>query len=193
MWFLWKTPEDETLSAGIEDWNLDSFYALSSVEQLVPMIEIFAVEYKRGSARGEESEARTSTAFRYASALRRDWHQHKHNILIAAGKKMKATNPDRGTLNEEVPAILQMLNARGEQRLREGNLVDTVSYKQNIITDAQVVAVVRFVMADGVLLYPTHSKSVTARTWVTSSSPRLATSATRLKAALNIEASYRRP
>ena len=44
MWFLWNRPDDPTLSAGIEDWNLDSYYALNSVDQLVPMIEIFAME-----------------------------------------------------------------------------------------------------------------------------------------------------
>jgi hypothetical protein len=32
MWFLWNRPDDPTLSAGIEDWNQDSYYALTSVD-----------------------------------------------------------------------------------------------------------------------------------------------------------------
>ena len=78
-----------------------------------------------------------------------DCHQYKHDIKIAASGKDKASRPKCGTLNEEVSAILQMLTARGEQRLLEGILVDTVSRRQNLITDAQVVAVVPFVVADG--------------------------------------------
>ena len=112
------------------------------------MIEIFAMEYKKRS-KGDNNAARTQTTFRYCSALWRDWHQYKHDIKIAASGKGKASRPKCGTLNEEVSAILQMLTARGEQRLREGILVDTVSRRQNLITDAQVVAVVRFVVADG--------------------------------------------
>ena len=56
MWFLWNRPDGPALSAGIEDWILDSYYDVTSVDQFVPMIEIFAMENKKRS-NGDDNTA----------------------------------------------------------------------------------------------------------------------------------------
>jgi hypothetical protein len=63
MWFLWNRPDDPTLSAGIEDRNLDSYYDLTSADQFVPMIEIVAMEYKKRS-NGDDNAAPAGTELR---------------------------------------------------------------------------------------------------------------------------------
>jgi hypothetical protein len=144
MWSLCHGSADPTTMNLVNDWETEGHLTLTE-DELARAMQVFATEHVARCG----GSARAGTVKRYCSDLWGDWHDCKHAQLEEEGAVLKGSKSQHLSLNQAVPSTQQLLNAQAEARLRAGDDTDTASFKQNMITDVRILAIVRYLDGRG--------------------------------------------
>ena len=162
-WRLGHPPRDASVIESLpwdpefeKDWEHYGFVTLSK-NDVLHLIALFGDEHRRRSKKKNDAsespaDCHLSTVKRYGEHIWIEWSEHQHRLKIKSGGAPSISKPTITPLCDVFPAFKQMLISKGNARLRTGNRIDCISHAQELITDGQVVAVVRYCLLSDTLM-----------------------------------------